>query len=60
MAAMQVFLEERLKLQVNAAKSACARPWKRTFLGYTLTNAGGAHPAQGRAAKRGPPGRPRA
>ncbi|MFA6229515.1 MAG: group II intron reverse transcriptase/maturase [Rhodanobacter sp.] len=41
MAAMQVFLDERLKLRVNAAKSACARPWKRAFLGYTLTNAGG-------------------
>jgi len=41
MAAMKVFLEERLKLQVNAAKSACAQPWKRKFLGYTLTNAGG-------------------
>lgn len=41
MAAMKVFLETRLKLQVNAAKSACARPWKRSFLGYTLTNAGG-------------------
>jgi RNA-directed DNA polymerase len=41
MAAMEVFLEMRLKLQVNAAKSACARPWKRTFLGYTLTYAGG-------------------
>jgi len=41
MASMQTFLEERLKLQVNAAKSACARPWKRKFLGYTLTNAGG-------------------
>jgi RNA-directed DNA polymerase len=41
MADMKVFLEERLKLQVNEGKSACARPWKRTFLGYTLTNAGG-------------------
>lgn len=41
MAKMKAFLEGRLKLQVNAAKSACARPWKRTFLGYTLTNAGG-------------------
>ncbi len=37
MASMQTFLEERLKLQVNAAKSACARPWKRKFLGYTMT-----------------------
>lgn len=41
MAAMKAFLEERLKLRINAAKSACARPWKRKFLGYTLTNAGG-------------------
>lgn len=41
MAAMKRFLETRLKLQVNATKSACARPWKRKFLGYTLTNAGG-------------------
>lgn len=41
MTAMRAFLEERLKLQVNVAKSACARPWKRTFLGYTLTNARG-------------------
>ena len=41
MASMQAFLEERLQLQVNAAKSACARPWERKFLGYTLTNAGG-------------------
>ena len=41
MADMQAFLQERLQLQVNEAKSACARPWKRKFLGYTLTNAGG-------------------
>lgn len=31
------FLQERLKLTVNAAKSAVDRPWNRTFLGYTLT-----------------------
>ncbi len=30
-----------LELQVNAAKSACARSWKRQFLGDTLTNVGG-------------------
>ncbi len=41
MARMKAFLEERLKLRVNETKSACARPWARTFLGYTLTNAGG-------------------
>lgn len=40
MASMTTFLEERLKLRVNEAKSACARPWKRKFLGYTLTAAG--------------------
>jgi RNA-directed DNA polymerase len=31
------FLGERLKLKVNAAKSAVARPWQRKFLGYSLT-----------------------
>lgn len=31
------FLEERLRLEVNQAKSAVARPWRRSFLGYTVT-----------------------
>ena len=31
------FLAERLKLKVNHAKSAVARPWQRKFLGYSLT-----------------------
>ena len=31
------FLMERLKLKVNVAKSAVARPWERKFLGYSLT-----------------------
>ncbi len=31
------FLEERLKLRVNAAKSAVDRPWNRKFLGYSMT-----------------------
>ncbi len=31
------FLEQRLKLKVNHAKSAVARPWQRKFLGYSLT-----------------------
>lgn len=31
------FLETRLKLRVNADKSVVARPWRRTFLGYTMT-----------------------
>jgi len=31
------FLAERLKLGVNEAKSAVAPPWKRKFLGYSLS-----------------------
>lgn len=31
------FLEERLRLKVNHAKSAVDHPWKRKFLGYTVT-----------------------
>ncbi|HEX3381107.1 MAG TPA: group II intron reverse transcriptase/maturase [Paraburkholderia sp.] len=34
---MTTFLAKRLKLKVNDAKSACARPWTRKFLGYSLT-----------------------
>jgi RNA-directed DNA polymerase len=32
------FIEERLKLQINAEKSAVARPWHRSFLGFTVRN----------------------
>jgi RNA-directed DNA polymerase len=31
------FLEERLKLKVNAEKSAVAHPWTRKFLGFSFT-----------------------
>jgi len=31
------FVEKRLKLKVNAAKSAVDRPWNRKFLGYSMT-----------------------
>lgn len=31
------FLERRLRLKVNAEKSAVARPWARKFLGYSCT-----------------------
>jgi RNA-directed DNA polymerase len=31
------FLSKRLRLKVNEDKSAVARPWKRDFLGYTMT-----------------------
>jgi RNA-directed DNA polymerase len=34
------FLAKRLKLKVNEEKSAVDRPWKRKFLGYTLTAEG--------------------
>ena len=31
------FLSQRLKLTVNQAKSAVDRPWRRIFLGYTMS-----------------------
>lgn len=31
------FVSSKLKLQVNTTKSAVARPWKRSFLGYSVT-----------------------
>jgi len=31
------FLDRRLKLKVNLAKSAVERPWNRKFLGYSMT-----------------------
>ena len=37
MAAITDYLEKKLKLQVNRDKSAVARPWKRKFLGYSVT-----------------------
>jgi len=36
LASMTRFLVTRLKLQVNQEKSAVDRPWKRSFLGYTV------------------------
>jgi len=38
MASLTRFIEGRLKLQVNAHKSAVARPWQRSFLGFTVTD----------------------
>lgn len=37
MASLTRFVGERLKLRVNRDKSAVARPWKRKFLGYSMT-----------------------
>jgi RNA-directed DNA polymerase len=38
MASITRFLQERLKLRVNPEKSAVDRPWKRKFLGYSMTS----------------------
>jgi RNA-directed DNA polymerase len=37
MTSLTGFLSERLKLKVNASKSAVARPWQRAFLGFSMT-----------------------
>lgn len=37
MASLTRFLSDTLKLTVNVAKSAVARPWERKFLGYSVT-----------------------
>lgn len=37
MASITRYLAKRLKLTVNGSKSAVDRPWKRSFLGYTMT-----------------------
>src|SRR5467141_1467276 len=36
MASLTRFIEGRLKLQANTEKSAVARPWHRSFLGFTV------------------------
>jgi len=37
MTSLTRFLEQTLRLRVNQAKSAVARPWTRKFLGFTVT-----------------------
>jgi RNA-directed DNA polymerase len=37
LASLTRFLSVRLKLKVNAQKSAVAQPWQRKFLGYSIT-----------------------
>jgi len=37
MSSVTRFLSERLRLKVNATKSAVGRPWHRKFLGYSIT-----------------------
>lgn len=36
LSSITMFLERRLKLKVNTAKSGTDRPWKRKFLGYSM------------------------
>lgn len=38
MASVSRFLQEQLRLKVNEAKSAVEGPWKRKFLGCSLTS----------------------
>jgi RNA-directed DNA polymerase len=40
MASVERFIEDALRLTVNARKSAVDRPWNRKFLGFTLTRKG--------------------
>jgi RNA-directed DNA polymerase len=49
MASITRFVEDKLKLEVNAAKSAVAQPWQRQFLGFRLTT--GERPKRGIAPK---------
>ncbi len=37
LASLERFLQKRLRLRINRDKSAVDRPWKRKFLGYTVT-----------------------
>jgi len=37
MASLERFLAKRLRLRINRNKSAVARPWRRKFLGYSVT-----------------------
>jgi len=37
MDSLEKFLTKRLRLKVNREKSAVARPWERSFLGYSFT-----------------------
>lgn len=38
---IECFIETRLRLKVNKSKSALARPWERSFLGFTFSRSKG-------------------
>lgn len=46
MANVSRFVETKLKLKLNAAKSAVAQPWQRKFLGFSFTGPNTPHPAR--------------
>lgn len=46
MANISRFIETRLRLKVNAAKSAVAPPWQRKFLGFSFTGPNTPQPAR--------------
>jgi hypothetical protein len=46
MANISRFIETRLRLKVNAAKSAVAPPWQRKFLGFSFTGSNTRHAAR--------------
>jgi RNA-directed DNA polymerase len=46
MANISRFVETKLRLKVNAAKSAVAQPWQRKFLGFSFTGPNTPHPAR--------------
>jgi RNA-directed DNA polymerase len=46
MANLSRFVETKLRLKVNAAKSAVAQPWQRKFLGFSFTGPNTPHPAR--------------
>ena len=37
MESLERFIERKLRLKVNTSKSAVARPWTRTYLGFTFS-----------------------
>jgi RNA-directed DNA polymerase len=38
MKSVSAFITKKLKLKINAQKSAVAKPWERKFLGFSFTN----------------------
>ena len=46
MADVSRFVETKLRLKINAAKSAVAQPWQRKFLGFSFTGPNTPHPAR--------------